>query len=173
MGIQAQSAKVTINWPSEVTIGPDGYFLVFGNDGAGGPVDYNTALTNRKTPAWPSGQYPGGFGTGPFGRGGFGYGYKGFGFGNGPFGRGPFGRGAAMLTASLSGVADGEGEAGAGWILAVVGYDAAGNADPQGDRTSVALDVAGEPEPPGTVTPSYTAGDVTFGFVLSPDDEGS
>lgn len=166
MGIVANNAKATIRWATNVTIGPEGFFRIFAADNPGGAVNFAKPIIARPSAAWPKGCYPGGLGAGPLGAGGLGHGYRGFGLGNGPLGRGPLGRGCKMLKQTGPKMKDGLRK------FCVVGYDAAGNADPAGDRTEGEITLAGTPEPPGIPTATWTAGTLTMEWNLSTDDSG-
>ena len=165
MGIIAD-AKVEVKFAASRSVDLAGGYRVYANDGAGGAVDYDTPLNGRLIAPWPrGGRYRGGFGHGPFGKGGFGYGDGGVGFGNGPFGAGPFGRGTHTITFLTNELPDGD------YDLAVVGYDAAGNAD--GAGLIIQVSVSGEPEPPGVPTAAKADPEVdtiTLTWPLSSDD---
>ena len=169
MGIIARTAKIVLTWPANHTVGPDGYYIAYGSAaGDGGAIDYDNRLIGRKIRPWPDGRYPGGYGSGLYGRGGYGHGYYGgAGYGSGMYGRGPYGRGARTLQATSGPKADGS------WNTVVVAYDAAGNADPSGDRDTELVALAGTPEPCGAPSGAWAGGTLTLSFALSTDDEAA
>ena len=165
MGVRA-SAQLDLAWPAQQHVPPGGYYLIYGNDGAGGAVDYDTPLTPPRR-AWPDGEGKIGAGLGPAGSGPAGYGHGGVGAGNGPAGLGMAGFGAEWLALRTGEFNDGD------WILAVVGFDAAGNRVTPGIEQSIA--VAGTPaQPADNPEPSaWATGVLSVDFSLSPDDEAA
>jgi len=164
MAINATSARALIKWPTNVSVGPKGYFRLYSEDTAGSGMNYTDPVVQRKLPAWPL-KYPGGLGSGPLGKGGLGHGYRGFGLGKGALGNGPLGRGCMMLQVRGPKMTDGA------YDFAVVAFDEFGNDDPSGDRTTVEVTLAGVPRPPVVPTAAWSGGTTTVTYALSADDD--
>ena len=166
MALLADNAKLVMDFPSNETMGPSGYWLAFGSsDGFGGDLDFSDRLIARKIPPWPVG-FPGGYGHGPYGHGGYGHGYFGAGWGRGMWGTGPWGRGAFALEAVSGEKLDGR------WQVQAVAYDETDNPSTLADRIQAQIQLAGTPEPAGIPTGAWAAGELTLTFVVSEDDEG-
>ena len=163
MGVRA-SAQLGLYWPTQQHVPIDGHYLIYANAGAGGAVDYGTPLTPPAR-AWPDGEGKIGAGLGPAGYGPAGYGHGGAGAGSGPAGLGMAGIGADWLSLRTDEFDDGD------WILAVAGFDAAGNRVTPGIEQPIT--VAGSPqEPEANPEPqTWTGGVLSVDFSLSPDDE--
>jgi len=161
MAIIAQ-ASALVRWPTQQQVPLGGYYHAFRNDGAGGAVDYDNRINPRPVLAWEGGGGKMGDGLGPDGMFADGFGYGGIGDGMFADGLGPDGFGAGMHNLATPLLDD------ATYDLAVIAYDAAGNAD-AAPRIEKTVALAGTPGPPGTpVADSYDAGSDTLVLSFAP-----
>lgn len=164
--IIAQTGRATLSFVPNPALSPDGRYTLHTNDGAGGAVDYDVAVNNRRIAAYVRGEARL-LGRGLHPRGGDnsvrGFGVGGAGRGIGARGIGPRGFDLAYRRAATGPLAD------ATYSLAVCAVDAAGNAEASGATASLAIAAAPAP-PTDLAADSYADSRLTLTWTASTDD---
>lgn len=163
--------EVLLRWPHDQAVAADAVYHVHANDGAGGAMEYDTAINPQPIPAWADGAehraswYRGDWYNDPW--------YAGVdptSWYRAPWYRGDWYRGAAgMVHYTTDALADGD------WEFAVVAEDPAGNKTTPAAVTAE-ITLAGTPQPPTNLqAAAYDDGTdtLTLTWTLSTDDQAA